>query len=50
MREVISRIAKGVDIPLMIDSTQIKTIRKGLNRAGAGPLSTVPTSKRGAEI
>ena len=34
MREVISRIAKGVDIPLMIDSTQIKTIRAGLESCG----------------
>lgn len=34
MREVVSRIAKGVDIPLMIDSTQVETIRAGLESCG----------------
>ncbi|MEZ6234235.1 MAG: homocysteine S-methyltransferase family protein [Phycisphaerales bacterium] len=33
MAEVVRRIAKQVDVPLMIDSTQIKTIEAGLRHA-----------------
>jgi len=34
MQEVVSRIARQVDAPLMLDSTQIPTIEAGLKRSG----------------
>ncbi|MEO0512760.1 MAG: methionine synthase [Planctomycetota bacterium] len=34
MREVVSRLVRQVDAPLMIDSTQVKTIEAGLAHAG----------------
>jgi 5-methyltetrahydrofolate--homocysteine methyltransferase len=34
MQQVVSRVVRQVDVPLMIDSTQIRTIEAGLRHAG----------------